>query len=100
MNRRLALASAAFLSIAAPLFAQGAPPSANDSARKFEITDNSFLVEEAFNQDRGIFQNIITWTRGRDGQWDAGFTQEWPAPAMMHQLSYSVPFLKIGRAHV
>lgn len=63
-----------------------------DSSRKFEITDNSFLVEEAFNQERGVFQNIFTWTRGRDGGWDASFTQEWPAPGMTHQLSYTVTF--------
>ena len=31
------------------------------AARPFEITDNSFLVEEAFNQEAGIFQNIATF---------------------------------------
>src|SRR5687767_503699 len=29
------------------------------SSRPWEITDNSFLVEEAFNQEPGIFQNIF-----------------------------------------
>ena len=28
-------------------------------AEPFAITDNSFLVEEAFNQEAGIFQNIV-----------------------------------------
>jgi hypothetical protein len=72
------------------------PAETSDSSRKWEITDNSFLVEEAFNQEPGIFQNIFTWVRGRDGDWDASFTQEWPAPGMTHQLSYTVPFSGAG----
>ena len=92
----LAFASAGCLAVATPLLAQPAPASTSDSSRKFEITDNSFLVEEAFNQERGIFQNIATWTRGDDGEWDAAFTQEWPAPGMTHQLSYTVPFANVG----
>ena len=33
------------------------------AAEPFEITDNSFLVEEAFNQEAGIFQNIFNAVR-------------------------------------
>ncbi len=72
------------------------PAAAPDASRKWEITDNSFLVEEAFNQERNVVQNIFTWTRSRDGEWVASFTQEWPAPAMTHQFSYTVPFARIG----
>lgn len=68
----------------------------NDPARKWEIVDNSFLVEESFNQESGVFQNIFTWTRGRDGVWEASFTQEWPAPDLSHQFSYTIPFSSIG----
>jgi hypothetical protein len=57
----------------------------------FQILDNSFLVEEAFNQERGIFQNIFGFQRD-SGLWDVAFTQEWPAPSQQHQLSYTVPF--------
>ena len=39
------------------------PPAAR--AEPFEITDNSFLVEEAFNQEAGIFQNIFNAARSR-----------------------------------
>jgi hypothetical protein len=73
-------------------------PPATDSSRKWEITDNSFLVEEAFNQEPGVVQNIFTWTRGRHGAWFGNFTQEWPAPGMKHQLSYSVLFASTGDA--
>ena len=65
---------------------------AQTASGKWEITDNSFLIEEAFNQEAGVFQNIFTWTRARNGVWQASFTQEWPAPGMAHQFSYTVPF--------
>ncbi len=68
------------------------PGAAYAQDHEFHILDNSFLVEEAFNQDRGIFQNIFSWTRDRSGGWDGSFTQEWPAPAMTHQFSYTIPF--------
>ena len=67
-------------------------PAVAPQDKKFEITDNSFFVEEAFNQDRGIFQNIFSWARDGDGNWNASFTQEWPAPGVTHQLSYTIPF--------
>jgi len=68
----------------------------SDPARKWEIVDNSFLVEESFNQEAGVFQNIFTWTRARDGVWEASFTQEWPAPDLRHQFSYTIPFSSMG----
>ena len=58
----------------------------------FAITDNSFLVEEAFNQEPGIFQNILTVRRANIGAWDTGFTQEWPLFTQRHQISYTVPY--------
>ena len=61
----------------------------------FKITDNSFLVEEAFNQEAGVFQNIFGATR-LQGHWATTFTQEWPAPAMKHQLSYTLAWLDTG----
>lgn len=60
-------------------------------APEFGIVDNSFLIEEAFNQDPGLVQSTFTWSRDRSGAWEGNFTQEWPAPALAHQLSYSVP---------
>jgi hypothetical protein len=61
------------------------------SLNKWEITDNSFLVEEAFNQEGGVFQNIFSWTKSPRGDWQASFTQEWPAPSMTHQFSFTIP---------
>jgi hypothetical protein len=53
--------------------------------------DNSFLVEEAFNQDRGVFQNILFFTRTTSGNWAGTFTQEWPLVSERHQISYTLP---------
>jgi hypothetical protein len=92
-----ATALVALAAPAATAFAQSAQTPA-PSPIKWEILDNSFLVEEAFNQERGVFQNIFTWTRGRDRTWDATFTQEWPVPGMTHQLSYTVPLSGTGTA--
>jgi len=87
MRIRRTLMALVVLAAAAPAAAQ--PP---DRSRKWEILDNSFLVEESFNQEASVVQNIFSWTRQRDGLWDASFTQEWPAPGMAHQLSYTLPF--------
>lgn len=65
---------------------------AQDSNSKFGITDNSFLIEEAYNQEPGIFQNIFVMSRGRDANWAGSFTQEWPIKSMTHQASFTVPF--------
>jgi hypothetical protein len=54
--------------------------------------DNSFLVEEAYNQEPGVVQQILTFTRDTTGSgaWLASFTQEWPAGGQAHQLSYTL----------
>lgn len=66
----------------------GAAPAAEPG-----ISDNSFLVEEAYNQDPGVVQHINTFRRARDKSWAYTFTQEWPAPSQRHQLSYTVAVL-------
>lgn len=56
------------------------------------IQDNSFLVEEAYNQGPGIVQHISTFARAaRGGGWAYSFTQEWPVAGQRHQLSYTIP---------
>ncbi|MGH7544954.1 MAG: hypothetical protein ACREKI_02085, partial [Gemmatimonadota bacterium] len=57
----------------------------------FEIADNSFFIEEAFNQEPGIVQNIFGFVRSDGGDWELAFTQEWPLGTRRHQLSYTVP---------
>jgi hypothetical protein len=62
-------------------------------ARPFEIMDNSFLVEEAFNQEAGIFQNIFGAYLVNGSDWATTFTQEWPVVTQKHQFSYTLPFV-------
>lgn len=60
------------------------------------IRDNSFLLEEAYNQEAGVVQHIGTYTRGRDEAWALTFTQEWPVASGHHQLSYTLAALDPG----
>ena len=63
------------------------------------VQDNSFLIEEAYNQGPGVVQHIlnIVHTRQRqagpdDHAWSFVFTQEWPLFSQTHQLSYTLPY--------
>jgi hypothetical protein len=55
------------------------------------IQDNSFLIEEAYNQEAGVVQHIQTLRRERR-DWFYSFTQEWPLGSQAHQFSYTVPY--------
>ena len=56
------------------------------------IQDNSFLIEEAYNQEARVVQHIGVFQHDRLGPSTFEFTQEWPLRGMRHQFSYSVPF--------
>src|SRR5687768_4614227 len=76
-----------FLLIIAPLRAEA------QRSGPFEIAGNSFLVEEAFNQETGVFQNIFLFQRAKSGGgWALEFTQEWPVWGQRHQFSYTLPY--------
>ncbi len=69
-----------------PVFAQDA-----DNRIAKALQDNSFLIEEAYNQEPGVVQHIASLRRqGRD--WFFGFTQEWPLGSQAHQFSYTIPY--------
>ena len=72
--------------------AQTAPPADP------EIEDNSFLIEEAYNQEFGVVQHISTFTRLWDsGDWVYSFTQEWPVPGdPRHQFSVTAAAVRPG----
>ena len=60
------------------------------------IQDNSFLVEEAYNQESGVIQHIINlpvFFTGSSHEITPSFTQEWPFFSQTHQLSYTVPYV-------
>jgi hypothetical protein len=78
--------ASALLLLSAPLAAQAE----KEPAR---IADNSFLVEEAYNQETGVVQHIGAFRRAPDRSWLFTFTQEWPAPSQRHQFSYTAAVL-------
>jgi hypothetical protein len=62
------------------------------------VEDNSFFIEEAYNQETGVVQHI-------NGLWLAGdrlddllytFVQEWPLGGPRHQLSYTIPLARLS----
>jgi hypothetical protein len=58
------------------------------------IQDNSFLIEEAYNQEAGVVQhifNVVYISDPRRHGWAFAFTQEWPAYGVDHQLSFTIP---------
>ena len=58
------------------------------------IQDNSFFLEEAYNQEPGVVQHIlnlpINFTKGAR-EIGPSFTQEWPVFSQTHQFSYTIP---------
>ena len=63
---------------------------AQDDEEK-EISDNSFLIEEAYNQDKDTMQSITFFSRNtRRNEWELNFTQEFAVTSRRHQLSYTL----------
>lgn len=61
-----------------------------------KIQDNSFLIEEAYNQEAGVVQHIQSaMYNQKTKDWFYTFTQEWPVPDETHQLSYTIPITRL-----
>lgn len=54
------------------------------------IQDNSFLVEEAYNQEDGVIQHISFFQLLSTGDWAFTQTDEWPLRSLKHQLSLTM----------
>ncbi|HYH00699.1 MAG TPA: hypothetical protein VD837_16320 [Terriglobales bacterium] len=97
LSRSLALklVACAALSAASLLCVPNAvSQNAANSEPEKPIQDNSFLIEEAYNQEDGVVQHISTFTRLSDSrQWAYSFTQEFPVRGQKSQLSYTLPIL-------
>jgi hypothetical protein len=60
------------------------------------ISDNSFLIEEAYNQEAGVVQHISTFMYvKKTDSWAYTFTQEWPFHDQTNQISYTVPLIDV-----
>jgi len=60
-----------------------------------KIQDNSFLIEEAYNQEAGVVQHIQSFQYMKGDTWIYSFTQEWPVPNETNQLSYTIPVTQL-----
>jgi hypothetical protein len=90
---------AAFCAIAICCQAPTASAEEKDTRPAKALQDNSFLIEEAYNQEPGVVQHTATWRRqGHD--WAFNFAQEWPIRSQTHQFSYSVPYLWLNASGV
>ena len=87
----------------APVAAQEPVTGAGQSSTKAHsseksIEDNSFLIEEAYNQEAGVVQHISTFARDPTTHaWTYAFTQEWPVFSQRNQLSFTLPVVSNGR---
>ena len=98
-NKTLLGFVALFLCCAASKLVAADDPAADPSAGG--IKDNSFFIEEAYNQDQGVVQNIFTvqhnWENdfGKSRALLFNFTQEIPLGSEQNQFSYSLPFQRL-----
>jgi hypothetical protein len=94
---RLLLTSLTLSLVLGTCSAQEATPTTAKSDEPI-IQDNSFLVEEAYNQNYGVVQHIQTFQRQWiSHDWAYSFTQEWPVDAApRNQSSYTIPVVHFG----
>ncbi|HXG51411.1 MAG TPA: transporter [candidate division Zixibacteria bacterium] len=62
------------------------------------FSDHSFLIEEAYNQERGEVQHILKALYSKDSRrpgWSFAVEQEWWLFNEDHQLSFSIPFFRL-----
>lgn len=75
-----------------------APASGGSPQPPAPIRDNSFLIEEAYNQEAGVVQEINSFYGSLDNRdWLYTFTQEWPLFGQKNQLSYTLTLTDPGR---
>ena len=65
------------------------------------LKDNSFFIEEAYNQEEGVVQHIsgFLYSPTPTKQLTYSFTQEWPLAGTHQQLSYTLPMTITGSDH-
>jgi len=82
--------------LALPCMAQD-EASSDQSNNVPSIQDNSFLVEEAYNQEDGVIQHInsVLWL-SQSHDWIYAETDEWPLRSLKHQLSLTLTGLHAG----
>ncbi len=76
-------AAAVLLALAPSSFA-----GAREAIEEERIEDNSFLIEEAYNQEPGVLHHMATFQRSfSTGGWVGTYTEEWPVTDEHNQVS-------------
>jgi hypothetical protein len=79
------------------LFSLGANAQTPANEKPPSIQDNSFLIEEAYNQEDGVVQHISAFTRlWQSKSWIYTFTEEFPVYGQRNQFSYTLPVMNSG----
>ncbi len=75
-------------------YANASPPPAAQPSFSEAIEDNSFFIEEAYNQEARVVQHISNglYFKKPQKEFDYTFTQEWPLFSPAHQISYTLPY--------
>lgn len=96
---RISVTFLSCVSVAISIFLAPMLSNAAQGKRPIEVMeDNSFLVEEAYNQEPGVVQHIFTARYNNDSRrrgWEFDFTQEWPIFSQDHQFSYAIPSYRL-----
>lgn len=75
----------------------------NTYAQKYSeaVEDNSFLVEEAYNQENRVVQHIFNFLSypKPEKELSGSFTQEWPVFGQTSQFSYTIPLVGTSNAN-
>jgi hypothetical protein len=74
-----------------------------DSARFSKaIEDNSYFIEEAYNQEDRVVQHInnARYSLVSSHDFAYSFTQEWPVFSQRHQISYTIGFSSLNSGRV
>ena len=99
MTRRLLIMLVFTACTRVSLFSQEEPPKKEEFPEAIE--DNSFFIEEAYNQEERVVQHIsnlqYSFTHQRDLLYT--FTEEWPVGGRTHQLSYTAPISLHNSSH-
>jgi hypothetical protein len=83
--------SLALLAASLPSRAQESQKAAALASKPAAIQDDSFLVEEAYNQEDGVIQHISFFQRlATSRDWVYTQTDEWPLRSYKHQLSFTL----------
>ena len=66
------------------------------------IEDNSYFIEEAYNQENRVIQHISNLRYSLLSSHDLAysFTQEWPVFSQKHQISYTIGFSSLNSGNV